>query len=568
MLRNNGSIKGINLNNNENLLVQFADDTTICLDGSEQTFREAINTITRFARMSGLKINKQKTQCIFIGSLKNSNIRYMRDENFVWNPGTWKILGIWFSTDTHTIVAKNYENKLYEIRNILSKWKQRKLTPYGKITIIKTLAISKIIHLLINLPDPKKQFLDELDNELIRFLWDYKPNRIKKCIVNQEYEKGGLKMCNVKNMLSTLKVSVFKKLSTNEVFNRFTLNLYPELEQIDNFGAEYCKKIALDFDNPFWADVMKHINTLHEHCISENIEELLAEPIFFNNSIVRDHKYIYDRQWANNGVLFVHQLLNNEVFLTFDQFCNKYSNINTNFLQFHGIVRAIKRYIRSKNFNLEAFKGSKHKVSFALGKGNKYICKILNESDLQPAAVIKWNSIFQNLQWNKIFQGIYITTGDVQLRWFQFRLVHRLLPTQRYLYLRKIVADPVCNFCDSEEQTICHLFFECDHIRKFWNELVMDFKRKCNHCRNLDLSIEFILFGHTSTFHSDRIFSMIILLAKFFIYKNKLNNTIPAYNHFILYLKNRYQIENYLAKVKNSVDRFHIDWFVYKSIIE
>ena len=109
MLRNNRMIKGITLNHKENLLTQFADDTTLSLDGTEQSFTEAIKTISKFAEMSGLKMNRQKTQVIFIGSLKNSNIRYLRDENFVWNPGTWKILGISFTVNIDEIVTINYQ---------------------------------------------------------------------------------------------------------------------------------------------------------------------------------------------------------------------------------------------------------------------------------------------------------------------------------------------------------------------------------------------------------------------------------------------------------------------------
>ena len=569
MIRNNRSIKGINLKEKENLLVQFADDTTLCLDGTQESFTAAINTITKFARMSGLKVNQQKTQCIFIGSLKNSNNRYMRDENFVWNPGTWKILGILFSTDTDSIVEKNYENKLHDIKTTLNKWKKRKLTPFGKITVMKSLAISKITHLFVSLPDPKREFLDSLETELFRFLWDYKPNKIKKTILYKDYEKGGLKMCNIKNFLSTLKISMYRKLKNDAILRNFTLNLYPQLENVFRFGSEYCKLSAKEIDNPYWADVLTHLKKMFERCKPESIEELLAEPIFFNCSIVRDHKYIYDRQWVENEVLYINQLLDaSGAFLNFNQFCTKFPNIRTNFINFYGIVRAIKRYIEFHSFTLEAFKGSISKTESTIGKGNKTILRLLNDSDSVPAAVTKWNNIFNNLDWNKIFQCIYITTGDVQLRWFQFRLLHRLLPTERYLYLRKLAQDPICNFCDSEEQTICHLFFDCSVSGKFWEELVTDFKAKCNHCSNLRISKEFILFGHTSTFHSDKVFNTVILLAKFFIYKCKLNNTLPNYKNYLTYLKNRYQLEYYLAKVNDRVEQFNSNWYQYMVILQ
>ena len=53
MLRQNNAIKCIKLNETKLLLSQFADDTTLCLDGSEQSFNESIHTLQRFAQISG-----------------------------------------------------------------------------------------------------------------------------------------------------------------------------------------------------------------------------------------------------------------------------------------------------------------------------------------------------------------------------------------------------------------------------------------------------------------------------------------------------------------------------------
>ena len=125
MIRRNVNIKGIKIRNKVNLLSQFADDTTLCLDGSEKSFIEAVHTLTRFAHISGLKINFDKTQVVWIGSRKNSGMQYMRDKNFVWDPGTFKVLGITFSTNTDTIVQLNYNDKLFSIRRVLAFWKKK-----------------------------------------------------------------------------------------------------------------------------------------------------------------------------------------------------------------------------------------------------------------------------------------------------------------------------------------------------------------------------------------------------------------------------------------------------------
>jgi hypothetical protein len=77
--------------------------------------------------------------------MKGSHVRFMRDKNFIWDPGTFSVLGIMFSTDTTKINQINYNDKLLAMKRILHFWKKRQSTPFGKITVIKTLVFSKII---------------------------------------------------------------------------------------------------------------------------------------------------------------------------------------------------------------------------------------------------------------------------------------------------------------------------------------------------------------------------------------------------------------------------------------
>ena len=167
LIKDNNKIKGIKMKNNINLLSQFADDTTLSLDGSEDSLKEAMNTISDFSRISGLQINEEKTMIIWVGSNKGSKTRYLRDRNYVWDPGlSFKICGIKFSTDIQTIPHLNYNDKILEIRKTIHKWKKRKITPFGKILIIKSLIISKITHLFFNIPDPSEDFFKECEKEL------------------------------------------------------------------------------------------------------------------------------------------------------------------------------------------------------------------------------------------------------------------------------------------------------------------------------------------------------------------------------------------------------------------
>ena len=71
-LKKNKKMKGIKIGNLEFLLIQYADDTTVMLDGSETSLNETLKELEFFKNISGLKVNFLKTHVIWIGSKKFS----------------------------------------------------------------------------------------------------------------------------------------------------------------------------------------------------------------------------------------------------------------------------------------------------------------------------------------------------------------------------------------------------------------------------------------------------------------------------------------------------------------
>ena len=76
MVRQNKDIIGIHLFGKEYTLIQYADDTTILLDGSEKSLKSALSLVDQFSKFSGLKPNYEKTCCIKLGTLKEVNLDF------------------------------------------------------------------------------------------------------------------------------------------------------------------------------------------------------------------------------------------------------------------------------------------------------------------------------------------------------------------------------------------------------------------------------------------------------------------------------------------------------------
>jgi len=99
-----------------------------------------------------LKVNYDKTESLRIGSLKNSNTVLFSNKPITWAKGKVYALGVWFSTLEENAFFINFSEKIKRIKNILNSWSARRLTLQGKITIIKSLAVSQILHILSSLP--------------------------------------------------------------------------------------------------------------------------------------------------------------------------------------------------------------------------------------------------------------------------------------------------------------------------------------------------------------------------------------------------------------------------------
>ena len=144
MIREDKDIKG-NINKVEHTISQFADDAPLMNSGDNKSFEKSIHVVNKFGSVSGLFINADKTQAIRIGSKKNSKTKYMPHLKIIWNPHMFKILG--FTHDFKQGDAMNYNDKFDEIKKLFQIWLQRMITPLGRVAVLKSLILSKLIHL-------------------------------------------------------------------------------------------------------------------------------------------------------------------------------------------------------------------------------------------------------------------------------------------------------------------------------------------------------------------------------------------------------------------------------------
>ena len=102
--------------------------------------------------------------------------------------------------------------KLCELSNCLKRWSHRKLTLMGKITVVKTFALPKLIYPFTGLSDPTKQIINKLNSEIFSFIWDSKPDKIQRTRLYQDYKNGGLRLISLEHFIYSLKASWLKRI--------------------------------------------------------------------------------------------------------------------------------------------------------------------------------------------------------------------------------------------------------------------------------------------------------------------------------------------------------------------
>jgi hypothetical protein len=110
----------------------------------------------------GFDLICKESRVVWVGNERYSNQILSPDFKLNWSVINFKLLGIDFSLDLSSMPDLNFRKKIIDVSKILKSWQHRKFTLLGKVTVIKTLALPKLIHLLTSLPNLKQLFHNQL----------------------------------------------------------------------------------------------------------------------------------------------------------------------------------------------------------------------------------------------------------------------------------------------------------------------------------------------------------------------------------------------------------------------
>ena len=86
------------------------------------------------------------------------------------------------------------------------------------------------------------------------------------------------------------------------------------------------------------------------------------------------------------------------------------------------------------------------------------------------------NKLNTEIDWPQAYTIVRQTTLDSYSRFFHFKCTHNILYLNEVLYKMKLVTSPLCSYCKRANESVIHLFSECENVVKVWREVQNKFQ--------------------------------------------------------------------------------------------
>ena len=475
------------------LLSLYADDVSIFLRYSSESLRNAIYILEKFYGLSGLAIQKKKTQCVVFGRVPDGNIKLCPDISLKWSQ-EFELLGVKFDA-TLDKMDRNIEEKIIEMEKIMTHWKYRFLSPIGRVCIAKTLLLSKFSHIAFALPVLSKELIKKIEDKIYFFIWKG-PDKVAREVAKKAESKGGLNFPDLLSSWRAFKISWFRRLlSSNatwaDIFEHNLSKIHRDIDKkslIYKCGTFITHQISNRFPNKFWAECLKIWKPSMLDLLAQCPEDFLTFPIWGSHIFMQNKKCcnpnnfksLYDKisypidimKASPNG---------STCFLTNDEMISRYSDFNVN--EFLSIKLVISNAAAHLRFNLanNRYETPIRPIGAKLVNMNQKGCNnwvaLFKKKSSNNLKVVererKWEVDLGRIQgvffWDRCYSNVKSIFFDNRLKIFYYNIVRGILKTNRIISKFVPEISENCTFCNTEKETILHLFWECNVVKAFIN---------------------------------------------------------------------------------------------------
>ena len=465
----------------------YADDVSVICRNDTISVQEVFNEYNRLTARSGLELNAEKTEILILNNtqVKELNFIYRGYQHKISTVNKLKICGLYYCSSIEEEYDLNVNEKIKRLSYKIKQWIPRHLTMEGKTLIVKTFGLSQLIYNMQSYAFEKKD-LDNAEKIIFKFLWSNNQNqngidRIKRTIMKNDYEQGGLRVTDVECLDRSLKLRQYIRAESSKHAISNIQKYVTEKGSSNIIRQEY---VNIAMDEPICSSAQDTINKLTDFN-RKSYEDQMTEEYENDKNLIEEVSSInlvsYLKRQGRTMSLCVLRPLTRNGILTLSDLIQAYEHERD-----EKINMAMKIIISSfpktliniaKCFNEEINSEINGLIYLQTSLNSRMLIETVSTKEIQSILKITLKKVESLNFETKLGLTEYDPNSvlvfrnyckNSKLRNIFFRLIHRDFFTYVRMKKYKMTETDSCPRCVGTE-TINHLLWECPHAKKIWD---------------------------------------------------------------------------------------------------
>uniref|UniRef100_A0A670ITK0 Reverse transcriptase domain-containing protein n=1 Tax=Podarcis muralis TaxID=64176 RepID=A0A670ITK0_PODMU len=472
-IRSKPEIKGIKIGSKEYKLKAYADDLMLSLEEPQESLGKALEILEEYGKVSGFKLNKTKTKML-TKNIGNDGKEGLESQYGIKVAKKIKYLGIWLTPKNINLIEDNYTSTWNKVKKDLDVWNRVNLSWLGRMEAIKMNILPRMLFLFQNIPVIRgTKIFKDWRKTLSRFIWQGRRPRIRFKLLTDCKERGGLAVPDLKLYYEAACLCWVKDWITLD---------NTDLLDLEGAGNRH----------GWHAYLWSNKETTHKGFSNHIIRGPLYE-VWVRNKKLLEWKTPW---WLSpTNVLSIKKINMEEPKLTYEDLLVKsqdswrlrpYEEIKgclTGWLQYHQINakwtedKKIGMNEKKSKFQIEIIE-SKSKI---LSKMYKILLEWETKDEEIKEVMVKWAmDLGHNIEykkWSKLWNEGLKFTASAAIRENLVKMVYRWYLTPEKLSRMYKTADKICWRCKIKEGSFMHMWWTCEEIKKFWDQVYNELKK-------------------------------------------------------------------------------------------